>query len=187
MSKFIFQRTHKELLKILLGMLIMFLLSCTSTKTYYLKSEDNGYHDAMISDSVYTITVKSKHVKDKKRLEDIFYLRAAEIAKENGYPFFYTVETAEAMAEMNSKAKPYNGKVYTIVFYQILKINGVVKLLKERPKSIPFQVYSTESAYQQREYLIIEKEKVFGKTTEVKTNQHISENTQDNLLKATNR
>lgn len=185
-TKFIFRKTHKELLGILLGIFIMLLLSCASTKTYYLKSEDNGYHDAMISDSVYTITVKSKHVKDKKRLEDIFYLRAAEIAKENGYPFFYTVETAEAMAEMNPKAKPYKGKVYTIVFYQILKMSGVVKLLKEKPKSIPFQVYSTESAYRQREYLLIEKEKAFGKTTEMKTNEHTSKNIQRNPLKSTN-
>lgn len=143
-------------------MVLWLLVSC-ATRTYYLRSADNGFSDTKISDTVYLITVKSRNVKEAKRLQDIFYLRAAEIAKEKGYPFFYTVADMEDLSAPNPKNKPFKQNIIYMAIYETITISGVVKLLEEKPDDLSYPVYLTEDAYNQREYLLIEKENTFGK------------------------
>lgn len=155
--------------------LVLFLstiiLGC-ATKTYYVVSEDNGYTEQKVSENVYQIRVKSRNIKDKKRVQDLFYLRAAELTRDSGYRYFFTVEKMEELTGMEGKAKPFKQRILIAIIYEDIVITGLVKFLSER-KELAVKVYDAETVYRKNYYLIEERDAIFASTNVVTNTSQI--------------
>ena len=167
--------TAKKILFFLVTLVIISLQFQCQSKLYYTKDSSNGYSDEKLGDELYKVSVFSKDFKLEERMKEIFLLRSAEIAKENDYPYFYTVNKLEYLNEFKKQAKPYGFFKYHAGFYENIKMEGYLKLLKtaDNPQ-VPYPIQSTDKIYRRNYYLIQEKVDAFGSTTA--TNQVIITN-----------
>lgn len=74
--------------KVILSLAVLAVLAACGTG-YHKKGMSGGYTDVALQENVFKITFTGNGYTDTSKATDFALLRAAEVAKENGYPYFF--------------------------------------------------------------------------------------------------
>lgn len=81
------------------------VLSLTACSTAYSPANfDGGYSSTMLAKDTYIVNFRGNEATSPEKTRDLALLRAAEIALENGYPYFVVLDGG-------TKEKTYTGQI----------------------------------------------------------------------------
>ncbi len=119
-----------------------------------------GYTNMKLQDDIYKVGFRGNAYTRSEKAEDFTLLRCAEVALENGYKYFVTLETKSEVRTTNAWSDTsgsvsgtasnsggfsgtYSGTTYYYAYHKP-GTSATIKCFKEKPANIQAQIYDAE-------------------------------------------